>query len=200
MFVCTGNTCRSPMAEAILRHYGSERFEAKSAGLFANKGQSANPYAIKALKELQISLEHHSQPITKDLMNWATVVLAMTQQHKQALVMEFPDYIDKIYTLKEFVHEQTGQSQVWVDLQQAIMEREDAMLGVIQLEKNQNKSEKEKKEVLDRLLKAEARVKTLEEDMPNFDIHDPFGSDLEEYRSVCRELENLIHQWLGKTI
>jgi protein-tyrosine-phosphatase len=71
---------------------------------------------------------------------------------------------------------------------------------VIQLEKKANIKEIEKKEALDRLLKAEARVKTLEEDMPNYDIQDPFGSDLNEYRSVCRELENLIHQWLGKTV
>jgi protein arginine phosphatase len=188
------------MAEAILSYYGGDRFEAKSAGLFANKGQEANQLATEALKELRIPLQHRSQPITRDLMSWASVILAMTQQHKQALVMEYPNYIDKIYTLKEFVYEQTGQSRVWLDLQQAIMEREEALLEVIQLEKKANIKEIEKKEALDRLLKAEARVKTLEEDMPNYDIHDPFGSDLDEYRSVCRELENLIHQWLGKTV
>ena len=200
MFVCTGNTCRSPMAEALLSYYGGDRFEVKSAGIYANRGQEVNRLAMEALKERKISLSHQSQPITKELMNWASVVLAMTQQHKQALVMEYPIYIDKIYTLKEFVYEKTGKSQVWVDLQQAIMEREEAMLDVIQIVKKPNISENEKKEAHDRLLKAETRVKTLEEDMPNYDIHDPFGSDLNEYRSVCRELETLIHQWLEKTV
>ena len=45
LFVCTGNTCRSPMAEALLRHHGGDKFEVQSAGVFAYPGSDASVHA-----------------------------------------------------------------------------------------------------------------------------------------------------------
>lgn len=102
LFVCTGNTCRSPMAEAVLNHVG-ENFEAKSAGIFAGFGQEANPKAVEVLKDKGINFtEHKSQPVSDELMEWADVVLTMTAHHKLNLEMDFPEYVDKIFTLKEY--------------------------------------------------------------------------------------------------
>lgn len=54
LFVCTGNTCRSPMAEAMLKHKRPD-LEVQSAGVFAGHGQAANPKAIEALQEKGIT-------------------------------------------------------------------------------------------------------------------------------------------------
>ncbi len=103
LFVCTGNTCRSPMAEAMLKHIGSEKFNVKSAGVFALKGQSASIHAQQALAEKGISIQHAASPLQEEIVMWADYVLTMTNDHKQAAVHSYPEYKDKVYTLYEFV-------------------------------------------------------------------------------------------------
>lgn len=103
LFVCTGNTCRSPMAEALLRHYGKENFEAKSAGVFANPGSDASLYAKNALAEKGIKATHASQQITEELLEWADMVLTMTESHKQLVIGHYPSAGKKVYTFYEFV-------------------------------------------------------------------------------------------------
>lgn len=62
LILCTGNSCRSQMAEGILRHYGGERFEVFSAG---TKPSSVNPAAIRVMKEIGIDIsKHESKPVT----------------------------------------------------------------------------------------------------------------------------------------
>ncbi|MBO9130076.1 low molecular weight protein arginine phosphatase [Bacillus sp. 165] len=103
LFVCTGNTCRSPMAEAALRHYGKEAFEVQSAGVFASAGSNASSHAIRALEERGISINHQSQQVTEELISWADAVLTMTANHKAAILYHFPDMQEKVHTLYEFV-------------------------------------------------------------------------------------------------
>ena len=63
LFLCTGNSARSKIAEAFLRKYAGDQFEAYSAGL-EHKG--INPYAVKAMEEIGLSLEgHRSKPLTE---------------------------------------------------------------------------------------------------------------------------------------
>lgn len=103
LFVCTGNTCRSPMAEALLKHYGKDTHEAKSAGVFAMPGEPASKNAVIALENKGIQINHSSQPITQDLILWSSNVLTMTNSHKHVLVSQFPLYKDKIFTIHEYV-------------------------------------------------------------------------------------------------
>ncbi|PEI46296.1 low molecular weight protein arginine phosphatase [Bacillus pseudomycoides] len=103
LFVCTGNTCRSPMAEALLRHYGEGKFEAKSAGVFASFGSDASLHAKDALAEKGIKVAHASQQITNELLEWADMVLTMTESHKQLAVEYHPSAREKVYTFYEFV-------------------------------------------------------------------------------------------------
>lgn len=103
LFICTGNTCRSPMAEALLRHYGEEHFEVQSAGVFAAVGSDASVHAKSALGEKGISIAHASQQVTEELLEWSDVVLTMTTGHKQLLLAHHPEVNGKVHTLYEFV-------------------------------------------------------------------------------------------------
>ena len=106
LFVCTGNTCRSPMAEGLFRKPVENRgdFEVMSAGVAAYPGDAANPETIKLLSSRGISLDgFSSQPVSPELVEQATHIFAMTSGHLEALENLFPDYTDKFFLACEFV-------------------------------------------------------------------------------------------------
>lgn len=102
-FVCTGNTCRSPMAEAILKSKNIENVNVRSAGISAFNGGDISHNAALALEQHGIVHNHKSQAVTPDDMKWANLVLTMTSAHRNILKEVFPQYEEKIFTLKEFV-------------------------------------------------------------------------------------------------
>lgn len=80
----------------------------KSAGLFAPENGKASLYAVEALFEKNIALNHTSSQLSEEKVEWADLVLTMTEQHKQVAVHEFSKSRDKIYTLKEYVKGESG--------------------------------------------------------------------------------------------
>ncbi|ENQ3107077.1 protein tyrosine phosphatase [Bacillus sp. 491mf] len=103
LFVCTGNTCRSPMAEALLHHHGKEQFDVQSAGVFAEVGTDASLHAKNALEEKGISIAHSSKLVTAELLEWSDVVLTMTAGHRQLLLAHHPEISEKVHTFYKFV-------------------------------------------------------------------------------------------------
>ena len=112
LFVCSGNTCRSPMAEAIARHLLAEKLalsepelERKgisvvSAGSFALPGARATPQAVEAVKELGVDLSHHrSKPLTVELIHQADMIFTMGRSHAQAVTSLVPSATEKVATL-----------------------------------------------------------------------------------------------------
>lgn len=103
LLVCTGNTCRSAMAAAILNDIAVKNdldILVDSAGIFAEIGKGATDEAIKALKKRGIDLSYHkTKPLTDELIDMADVILVMTQAHKQ-LIQAMAD--GKVFTLKEY--------------------------------------------------------------------------------------------------
>lgn len=90
LFVCTGNTCRSPMAEAIaraeLRRRGWKHVEVASAGIAAATGERATREAVAVSRRVGIALDRHrSRPLTADVAGDADLILAMGPSHLGAL-------------------------------------------------------------------------------------------------------------------
>jgi protein-tyrosine-phosphatase len=108
LFVCTGNTCRSPMAEALLKNKNLPDVEVKSAGIFAMDGSDASEHAKTVLAEKGVECVHQSSMLTKEHVEWATYILTMTEGHKQHVISRFPEAQNKTFTLKEFVLGESG--------------------------------------------------------------------------------------------
>ncbi|MFC0272461.1 low molecular weight protein arginine phosphatase [Metabacillus herbersteinensis] len=112
LFVCTGNTCRSPMAEAIFNHLKqSNQLAVKSAGVFANDGSDASQFAKEALNEKGILCKHNSSLLSEEHVEWATLILTMTNNHKQLVIERFPHAGRKTYTLTEYAQDDYATSQ-----------------------------------------------------------------------------------------
>lgn len=107
-FVCTGNTCRSPMAEAILRAKRIEGVNVKSAGIYAMPGGSMSSGTTQVLTEQNMLIHHQSSPVTLEDLQWADLVLTMTNSHKQGLLQAFPQVADKVFSLKEYATDTHG--------------------------------------------------------------------------------------------
>ena len=100
LFVCTGNTCRSPMAEGIFNKLSSEKgwqATAKSAGLYVTEPMvSENSLNVCLENGIDIS-SHIPTQITAELINEADVILTMTSSHKAAF-----GGMDKVFTVAEY--------------------------------------------------------------------------------------------------
>lgn len=107
VLVCTGNTCRSPMAETLLRDQlrqkmGSEdAVRVLSAGVAAGVGSGASPQAVEVMGGRGLDLTgHSSRPLDDAVMNVADLVLTMTRGHRAAILAAWPDMHDRVHTLR----------------------------------------------------------------------------------------------------
>ncbi len=106
LMVCSGNTCRSPLAEAIMRRLWSEagtvRLRVWSRGTSAVPGVPASPEAVSAASSRGMDLRgHFSAPVAEADLEAADLVVTMTAAHKKALLSRFPSYQSKVRTLAE---------------------------------------------------------------------------------------------------
>jgi protein-tyrosine-phosphatase len=108
LFVCTGNTCRSPMAEALFRELVRERadYQVASAGVAAAPGMPASKHTTALLTERGLDLSgFQSRLLDREALEQATHVFAMSSHHMAAIADEFPEQVDKIYLVSEFAAE-----------------------------------------------------------------------------------------------
>lgn len=106
LFICTGNTCRSPMAEGILRGLAKEKgldIKVKSAGLVATEDGDISRDAISTLKDIGIDISDiRSKSVNEDLIQEADLILTMSQRHKGNLTLKYPYIREKVFLLNEY--------------------------------------------------------------------------------------------------
>ncbi|MGZ4962718.1 MAG: ribose 5-phosphate isomerase B [Limisphaerales bacterium] len=105
LFVCTGNICRSPMAEGLFRHAtrGSNEYQVFSAGVGACDGQAPSVNAVRALRELGIDISHQrSRMLSPDLVEQADFIFGMTHSHVDTVNLLYPQASEKTFLLREF--------------------------------------------------------------------------------------------------
>ncbi|HEV7867801.1 MAG TPA: ribose 5-phosphate isomerase B [Chthoniobacteraceae bacterium] len=105
VFVCTGNICRSPMAEGLFRAAIKNRGDIKvsSAGVATGWGQPPSAHAVEVLRPWGINISHQrSQPLTDELVEQATHLFVMTRGHLETVQMFYPEAADKTFLLREF--------------------------------------------------------------------------------------------------
>ncbi len=109
LFVCTGNTCRSCMAEALAGRLLEDRFGAGgnvqvySAGLAASPEDAASTFAVEAMAWKGIDMSYHrAAMLTPEKVMEADLVLTMTRGHKEQINIMFPGHGEKVFTLADF--------------------------------------------------------------------------------------------------
>src|ERR1700733_11339303 len=105
LFVCTGNVCRSPMAEGLFRHMVANRpdIRVRSAGVSAFPGQPPSPHAVEVLAELRVDISKlRSLPLSEEMVRGASCIIAMTRSHMESIHYLFPEAAEKTFLLREF--------------------------------------------------------------------------------------------------
>lgn len=216
LFVCTGNTCRSPLAEGLFRRLAREaglQTDVKSAGISAFPGSAFAEHTGTVLRERQAEFSGTSTALTKELLEWADIVLVMTMGHKQALLSQWPEHVDTVHSLKEFVDNdpQAKERQAALDRLYAEVELKRAQFFAEhqqQIDELEQKLQDRKtaspqlEQQLQQLQQAmfeltreeEAEIRKLEQQLPDYDIADPIGGTLDDYRRLADELESLLGQ------
>ncbi len=184
LFVCTGNTCRSPMAEGFFRLFAEESrldVEVRSAGVSAVDGMQISTNAAVILRDKGAIPAVTSRELSAELTAWSDLILTMTTSHKKEVIQQFPDAMDKTFTLKEFA---------WGDaITRAKMEAREQLISELQI----------KQALQQPITDAERQqLAKLEKEIPDMDILDPFGRHLAVYRDCAAEIEASVKRTIDR--
>lgn len=165
LFVCTGNVCRSPMAEGFLREHSERRgldVDVRSTGTHAWNGRAATFDGRKVMTELGVPIDdHRTLELDRDLVDWADLLLCMSTEHLREVLRTFPDAAPRSYTLKGFLEmlpslPTYGDTESWV--------------------------------------RAAAGYADIAASISDADVDDPFGERETAYRRVATEIRDLIER------
>ena len=116
VFVCSGNTCRSPMAEKLAQQWLSNDpaavavMKVSSAGVAVFSGSSASPQSVQVMAEFGMNLaEHRARQFNDGIAREADLILTMTTGQKQVILQRYPAAEERVFTLTEFVGSNSGE-------------------------------------------------------------------------------------------
>lgn len=172
LVVCTGNVCRSPIAEGMLRaallaRMGEDAPLVRSAGTAAWEGSGAMPESVGAAAERGVDIRaHEARVVSTAMVEEADLVLAMAAEHREEVARLVPAAAGRVFTLKELVRLLEALPAVRSGTTPVIA-------GTI-------------------VLADDLRRKGFEGNPHDEDIIDPLGMPLEAYRAIAWELEGWI--------
>jgi len=177
LVVCSGNICRSPVAEGLLRRgvqrrFGADAPEVSSAGTIGLEGSPATSESVQAAAERGVDISAHvARRLTDAMVQEADLVVCMAAEHRAAIEQRVPSAIDRSFTLKELTRlldDDTPTSPQPLDT------------------------------LATRAGQAAAGRRTGRSANPyDEDIVDPLGMPLETYRAIAWELDEWIERLLG---
>ena len=112
LFVCTGNSCRSVMAEGLFKHMTADRageFSVSSAGISAVDGYPASDQTIRVMKEEGVDVsKHQSRRLTLEMVKSVDRIYTMEMMHKEFVLRLCPNAAGKVFLLTEFTSQESG--------------------------------------------------------------------------------------------
>jgi protein-tyrosine-phosphatase len=175
LLVCTGNICRSPMAEGFLRQAlaarGIQGVQVESAGTSGLDGYPASPEAVSALVEREVDISPHlARRITRRMAESADLVITMASGHRDAVARLAPRSADRTFTLTELVRllDEQREPEGGGDVDQRMASAVSAARA--------------------------SRDAGLAEAVADEDISDPLGLGSEAYREVASQIEALVER------
>jgi protein-tyrosine phosphatase len=176
LIVCTGNICRSPIAEGLLRAQLLSRFgdgapRVSSAGTSGWEGSPATPEGVDAAAELGIDIAaHRARKVRGDLLREADLIVCMAAEHRDRLTAQLPEVAGRTFTLKELVRLLEPQPPAAADASPWTM--------------------------APRIARAHAMRQMHTPTHLDEDIADPLGQPMEAYRAIAWELE----EWSSRLV
>jgi len=201
------------MAEVLLKDLltssGNDNYKVKSAGISAFEGGGAAQQAIRVMQEEGIDLSNHQTTLlSKELAKEADLILTMTQRHKLIILDDYPEFREKVYTLKEYaarIEDIESETKQIEELHQIIDRKREEF--ILEYQEEIENLENRREELLNELESIDGRISELEDDLNqrvltekrelarlrdevgNLDVSDPFGQPLSIYRDCAQEIK-----------
>lgn len=206
LFACSGNTCRSCMAENIFKRKTSKKdieasFEVESAGIYAIDGMGPSNEAVEVVKEQGGDLSSHkSRQLTPNMLDKADFIFTMTFSQKRDIIKLKPEAYRKTFVIKEFIdlcNKEEFKTLTELYRKEGFMYEKLKAFGDCEqagdFDSNKlYKTKSDTNEAENQLYEIRKKINEFEKQVKDYEIRDPFGGTYYEYEKTYREIDSAI--------